>query len=128
MIKPWCCYDVMVTCSCFLFSGAVYLFMEFCEGGSLEEFLKGKSFTHSLFNAVYQNEVTQYQLVDWSYQIACGMEYLSDLKVVHGDLATRNTLLQNRNIVKISDFGLARRVNYCSIYTKKSKVSVTYFK
>jgi FMS-like tyrosine kinase 1 len=48
-------------------------------------------------------------LVCWAFQIARGMDYLSSRKVLHGDLAARNVLLCDNNVVKICDFGLARR-------------------
>ncbi|KAK2716332.1 vascular endothelial growth factor receptor 1-like isoform X2 [Artemia franciscana] len=59
-------------------------------------------------------------LLCWSYQILCGMEYLASRKVCHGDLAARNILLSENNIVKISDFGLSRDVYKSGLYTKKS--------
>ncbi|XP_071452914.1 vascular endothelial growth factor receptor 1-like [Hetaerina americana] len=57
----------------------------------------------------------------WSYQIAMGMEYLSSLKIVHADLAARNILLADDNIVKISDFGLARNLYKNIDYKKKGQ-------
>ena len=36
------------------------------------------------------------------------MEYLASKKVLHGDLAARNVLLAEGNIVKICDFGLSK--------------------
>lgn len=38
-----------------------------------------------------------------------GMKYLSDLGVIHRDIALRNMLLTNNDVVKIADFGLAVR-------------------
>lgn len=37
-----------------------------------------------------------------------GMEYLGKKNIVHRDLAARNILVSPKNIVKISDFGLAQ--------------------
>jgi len=52
--------------------------------------------------------VTTVDLISWAFQVARGMDYLSSKKVLHGDLAARNILLCENNIVKICDFGLAR--------------------
>ena len=53
------------------------------------------------------------------------MSYLSDKKVVHGDLALRNVLLENRSgNVKICDFGLAKNVYKYGEYRKRGSVKV----
>lgn len=66
------------------------------------------------------NPVCTQDLVCWSYQVANGMSYLAQRKVLHGDLAARNILLADGNIVKICDFGLAKNMYRSSIYKKKS--------
>jgi len=45
-----------------------------------------------------------------------GMAYLGENNVVHRDLATRNILVVAEDLVKISDFGLARQVGYNGYY------------
>ncbi len=47
-------------------------------------------------------------LLNWCTQIARGMAFLEDRKVVHRDLAARNVLVHTPNNVKITDFGLAK--------------------
>jgi FMS-like tyrosine kinase 1 len=42
--------------------------------------------------------------------------------VIHGDLATRNVLLADNNLVKVADFGLARHLQSDYKYKKKEKV------
>ena len=49
------------------------------------------------------------------------MDYLSSRKVVHGDLACRNILLARNNVVKISDFGLAKYVEYKEYYKNEKQ-------
>ncbi|XP_011698334.1 PREDICTED: vascular endothelial growth factor receptor 1 isoform X2 [Wasmannia auropunctata] len=58
-------------------------------------------------------------LLSWAFQVARGMEYLSQRKVLHGDLAARNILLADDNIVKICDFGLAKTMYKDGNYKKK---------
>jgi len=62
-------------------------------------------------------------LLSWAYQIARGMEHLANRKVVHGDLAARNVLLAEGNVVKICDFGLAKNVYNDPNYQKTSNVT-----
>jgi len=65
--------------------------------------------------------ITTTDLLCWSFQIARGMEYLASRKVLHGDLAARNVLLAEGNVVKICDFGLAKEM-YKDMYKKKTQV------
>ncbi|XP_066150407.1 vascular endothelial growth factor receptor 1-like [Euwallacea fornicatus] len=58
-------------------------------------------------------------LLAWAFQVARGMEYLASRKVLHGDLAARNILLADGNIVKICDFGLAKTMYNDNNYKKK---------
>lgn len=65
-------------------------------------------------------------LVCWSFQVARGMDYLSSRKVLHGDLAARNILLAEDNIVKICDFGLARSMYKNDNYKKKGEAPLPF--
>ncbi|XP_030556621.1 vascular endothelial growth factor receptor 1 isoform X6 [Drosophila novamexicana] len=62
--------------------------------------------------------VTTTDLFSWAFQVARGMYYLSSKKVLHGDLAARNILLCEDNVVKICDFGLARSMYRGDNYKK----------
>ena len=47
-------------------------------------------------------------MLNWCTQIARGMAYLEEKRLVHRDLAARNVLVQTPSCVKITDFGLAK--------------------
>lgn len=61
-------------------------------------------------------------LLSWAYQVANGMDYLAQRNVLHGDLACRNILLAANNVVKICDFGLAKKMYKDNNYVKTSNV------
>ncbi|XP_054082940.1 mast/stem cell growth factor receptor Kit isoform X2 [Zeugodacus cucurbitae] len=65
--------------------------------------------------------VTTTHLVSWAFQVARAMDYLSSRKVLHGDLAARNILLCENNVVKICDFGLARSMYKSENYKKQGE-------
>ena len=78
----------------------LYLFMQFCDGGDLEQRL-----------ANHKKEggtVSQPQLLDWFVQMALALQYLHSRRILHRDLKTANVFLTRRDIVKLGDFGVSR--------------------
>ncbi|XP_064409383.1 epidermal growth factor receptor isoform X2 [Latimeria chalumnae] len=56
----------------------------------------------------HKDNIGSKDLLNWCVQIAKGMSYLEDRRLVHRDLAARNVLVKNPQHVKITDFGLAK--------------------
>lgn len=74
----------------------------------------------------FSGTFTTTDLLGWAFQVVKGMQYLASRKVLHGDLAARNILLCNDNVVKICDFGLARSIYKRDIYQKQGTVRREY--
>ncbi|XP_071499164.1 tyrosine-protein kinase Fer-like [Diadema antillarum] len=75
----------------------IYIVMELVPGGDLLSFLRND-----------QNDLTTKQRVKMGEDAASGMAYLESKQCIHRDLAARNCLVGNKNVIKISDFGMSR--------------------
>ncbi|XP_026872274.2 receptor tyrosine-protein kinase erbB-3b isoform X2 [Electrophorus electricus] len=79
-----------------------------CPGPSLQ-LVTQLSTQGSLLQHLRQNahSLDPQRLLNWCVQIAKGMFYLEEHRMVHRNLAARNVLLKSDYIVQISDFGVA---------------------
>ncbi|CAG7721891.1 unnamed protein product [Allacma fusca] len=101
--------------------------------GNLNNYLQKPSTQQSVDckNIYVQNEMELHEtfplpvLLHFCKQIAKGMDFIAQ-NVIHGDLATRNVLVFENHVVKITDFGFSRKVYTRSNYTKKSKVPLPW--
>ncbi|KAF0022906.1 hypothetical protein F2P81_024887 [Scophthalmus maximus] len=64
-------------------------------------------------------------LMRFSYQVAQGLDFLSNRNCIHRDVAARNVLLTTRRVAKICDFGLARDIRNDDSYIVQGNVSVS---
>ncbi|KAF9023402.1 hypothetical protein BDZ89DRAFT_1069890 [Hymenopellis radicata] len=74
----------------------VYIFEEFCEGGSLASLLE--------HGRIEDEEAVQY----YTMQMLEGLIYLHSQNVVHRDIKPDNILLDHNGIIKFVDFGAAK--------------------
>ena len=87
-------------------STTYYLILEFCEGGNLYDF-------------VYENHLSEFQVIYIMFQIFSAMNYCHKMKILHRDLKPDNILIKKNQDglcrVKICDFGTS------SIFKKGEK-------
>ncbi|XP_069509872.1 receptor tyrosine-protein kinase erbB-3 isoform X2 [Ambystoma mexicanum] len=66
--------------------------------GSLLEYVRKNKDSHL---------ISPQLLLNWCVQIAKGMYYLEEHRMIHRNLAARNILMKTNNIVQVADFGIA---------------------
>uniref|UniRef100_A0A4W5NME0 receptor protein-tyrosine kinase n=1 Tax=Hucho hucho TaxID=62062 RepID=A0A4W5NME0_9TELE len=79
-----------------------------CPGASLQ-LVTQLSTQGSLLEHIrhYRDSLDPQRLLNWCVQIAKGMYYLEEHRMVHRNLAARNILLKSDYMVQISDYGIA---------------------
>ncbi|CAM4552611.1 tyrosine-protein kinase TXK isoform X2 [Caretta caretta] len=77
----------------------LYIVTEFMENSCLLNYLRQR-----------QGRLNKEMLLSMCQDVCEGMEYLERNRFIHRDLAARNCLVNAKNIVKISDFGMTRYV------------------
>lgn len=65
----------------------------------------------ALSNYIIENDYSLDQVYKWSLQIAEAMNFLHSKNIVHRDLKTSNILLDDKDDVKLCDFGSSRNMD-----------------
>ncbi|KAH8928119.1 Pkinase-domain-containing protein [Atractiella rhizophila] len=74
------------------------IFLEYVPGGSVQLLLK----TYGAFEEALTRT--------WSSQILEGLQYLHEKDIIHRDIKGANVLVDNKGGIKISDFGISKKV------------------
>ena len=111
-------------------SKQVWMLLEFCEYGDLRNYLLGNRW--NILSGSKSDPINSRCLIKWAYDIAAGMHYLESKRIMHGDLAARNILLDEDPLnsgyplAKVSDFGLAKQFFNNVEYEKVSRMVVPW--
>eukprot|EP00039_Didymoeca_costata_P013803 m.215105 g.215105 ORF g.215105 m.215105 type:complete len:580 (+) comp15875_c0_seq4:148-1887(+) len=85
----------------FVASGNLYICMGFCEGGDLHQRIELQKVSAKVY-------LKESQIMEWTIQIALGLQYLHEQNILHRDLKTQNIFLTKKKIIKVGDLGIAR--------------------
>ena len=111
-------------------NGSLWLLLEYCHCGDLRKYLHDNE--KKILYGKESDSINSRCLITWAYDIANGMQYLAENRIMHGDLAARNVLLDEdplgtgRPVAKVSDFGLSKNFYDNVKYTKESRVFVPW--
>jgi len=85
--------------------------LELCELGNLHNYIQSTpGFSNEGASDPHSNFLHLTDAYKWATQVAQALEYMEMKHVVHGDLSARNILLTRTREVKVSDFGLSRKL------------------
>ena len=76
--------------------GIHYIVMELVEGITLKEYIRKKG------------HLTVSEAVNFSLQIASGMEVAHENHIIHRDIKPQNIIVSPSGILKVTDFGIAK--------------------
>jgi len=111
-------------------SRQLWLLIEFCEYGDLKKCLFNNK--DKIAFGKETDKMNSRYLLMCIYQVAKGMLYLAESRIMHGDLAARNVLMAEHPlagespIAKIADFGLSKKLYTNERYNKKSRLLVPW--
>jgi NIMA (never in mitosis gene a)-related kinase len=87
------------------------LVLDFCEGGDMATLIK----------SARGHMFSQHQIIDWFVQICLAVKHLHERNILHRDLKTGNIFLtKNRHIVKLGDFGVAKKLIASNVFASTS--------
>ena len=81
-----------------LTDSSIYILMDYAAGGDLSTEIKSRC------GKKYSEE----KIIDWFTQMCLAVKYLHDRKIIHRDIKPGNIFLDEKGIIKLGDFGLAR--------------------
>lgn len=93
-----------------------YIVMEFIDGKTLKEVIKGKG------------KLTVNETIYYSLQMAEALQHAHRNHIVHRDIKPHNMMIAEDNRIKVTDFGIARAVTSSTVTTTSNVLgSVHYF-
>ena len=89
----------------------------FCEGGDIYNKIQKQ-------NGEYFKEE---QILNWMVQILLGLNYIHKNGIIHRDIKPQNIFIQNKHIICIGDFGIAKIINQIQTQTMTSIIGTPLY-
>jgi NIMA (never in mitosis gene a)-related kinase len=101
----------------FKFENKICIVIDYCEGGDMSTLIKG-----------VKDHFSENQILDWFLQICLAVKHLHEQNILHRDLKSENVFLtQQRRVIKLGDFGIAKKLNCSDAFTSTSIGSYIFF-
>ena len=96
-------------------NSTIYIFMEYISGGSLQSILKRYTISCGIYkHCQYRfGSLDERTIAHYAKQITNGLHYLHCGGIIHRDIKGANIMVTSRGIVKLIDFGCAKR--HCQV-------------
>ncbi|KYR01031.1 putative protein serine/threonine kinase [Tieghemostelium lacteum] len=80
---------------------SLYIQTQYCDGNTLRELINQPSFKSQ----------PKPWIIGLFQQIISGIQYIHSMNIIHRDIKPANIFIQNHNVIKIGDFGLAKDIS-----------------
>ncbi|KAK8863605.1 hypothetical protein M9Y10_011293 [Tritrichomonas musculus] len=91
----------------------LYIVLEYCEGGSLDDLVK------------QNGPIRPPTLYNYCYQILTALKHCHDLQIAHSDIKPANVLIDKNGRLKLADFGLSKGFSPKLFYTDGENPNAT---
>jgi len=108
-LLPFCLTGYLFTASC-IDQEHLNIFLEYVPGGSLTSLLRNYG---AFEEPLVKNFVRQ---------ILKGLAYLHEKEIIHRDIKGANILVDNKGGIKISDFGISKKVEDSALFPSRATV------
>ena len=89
----------------------------------MEGTLRSKMNEHIADNTQFSEE----QIVQYFYEVVCGLEYLHKKKIAHRDVKLDNILIDKDNVAKVSDFGIGKFIDEETTHIELERAGTLFY-